>query len=74
MGWFFNIKWLDTFQTDLIDTIKKTSVRMVCHCPVLPCKRYNIWGSIFLRPEDLEKVRVGSLLSLVASTWLGLVS
>jgi hypothetical protein len=29
---------------------------------------------MFLKPEDLEKVRVSSLLSLVANTGLGLVS
>jgi hypothetical protein len=29
---------------------------------------------MFLKPEDLEKVRVDSLLSLVANTGLGLVS
>jgi hypothetical protein len=41
---------------------------------VLACKKYRIWGSMFLTPKDLEKVRVGSLLSLVANTGLGLVS
>jgi hypothetical protein len=45
----------------------------VCHCPVLAYKRYRIWGSIILKPKDLEKVRVSSLLSLVANTGLGLV-
>jgi hypothetical protein len=39
---------------------KEDSVHTVCHCPVLACKRYKIWGSIFLRPEDPEKVRVGN--------------
>jgi hypothetical protein len=29
---------------------------------------------MLLKPEDLEKVRVSSLLSLVANTGLGLVS
>jgi hypothetical protein len=29
---------------------------------------------MFLKPEDLEKVRVGSLLSLVGTTGLGLVA
>ena len=53
--------------------IKKT-VYTVCQCPVLACKRYRNWGCMFLKPEDLEKVRVGSLLSLVANTGLGLVS
>jgi hypothetical protein len=53
---------------------KEDSVHTVCHCSVLACKRCRIWGSAFLKPEDLEKVRVGSLLSLVANTRLGLVS
>jgi hypothetical protein len=53
---------------------KEDSVHIVCLCPVLACKRYRIWGIMFLKPEDLEKGRVGSLLSLVANTGLGLVS
>ena len=32
------------------------------------------WDIMFLKPEDLEKVRVSSLLSLVASTGCGLVT
>jgi hypothetical protein len=54
--------------------IKEDSVHIVCHCPVLASKRYRIWGSMFLKPEDLENARVSSLLSLVANTGLGLVS
>jgi hypothetical protein len=46
----------------------------VFDCPVLAYKRYRIWGSMFLKPEDLENVRVSSLLSLVANTGLGLAS
>jgi predicted Zn-ribbon and HTH transcriptional regulator len=53
---------------------KEDSVHIVCDCPVLACKRYRIWGCLFLKPEDLENVRVSSLLSLVANTGLGLVS
>jgi hypothetical protein len=53
---------------------KEDSVYIVCECPVLACKRYRIWGSMLLKPEDFEKVRVRSLLSLVANTGLGLVS
>ena len=53
---------------------KEDSVHTVCDCPVLACKRYRILGCVFLKPEDLENVRVGSLLSLVANTGLGLVS
>ena len=40
--------------------IKKT-VHTVWHC------------NMFLRPEDLEKVKMGSLLSLVANAGLDLV-
>ena len=50
------------------------SVHSLCDCRVLACKRYRIWGNMFLKPEDLEKGRVSSLLCLVANTWLGLVS
>jgi hypothetical protein len=50
------------------------SVHIVCDCPVLACKRYRILGCMFLKPEDLENVRVSSLLSLVANTGLGLIS
>jgi hypothetical protein len=50
------------------------SVHIVCDCLVLACKTYRIWGNMFLKPEDLENVRVSSLLSLVANTGLGLVS
>jgi hypothetical protein len=46
----------------------------VCECPVLACKIYRISGCMFLKPEDLENVRVSSLLSLVANTGLGLIS
>ena len=53
---------------------KEHSVHIVCDCPILGCERYIIWGSMFLRPEDLKKVRVSSLLSLMANTGLGLVT
>ena len=53
---------------------KEDSVHIVCDCSVLARKRYRIWGCKFLKPEDLESVRVSSLLSLVANTGLGLVS
>jgi hypothetical protein len=52
---------------------KEDSVHNSYHCPVLDCERYRIWGSMFLKPEDLDKVRVDSLLSIVANTGLGLV-
>jgi hypothetical protein len=53
---------------------KEDSVHIVCDCPVLAYKRCRIWSSMFLKPEDLEKVTVSSLLSLLANTGLGLVS
>jgi hypothetical protein len=53
---------------------KEDTVHIVCDCPVLAGKRYRIWGCMFLKPEDLENMRVNSLLSLVANTGLGLVS
>jgi hypothetical protein len=51
---------------------KEHSVHSEFHCPVLACKRHSILGIMFLKPEDLEKVRVSSLLSLVANTGLSL--
>jgi hypothetical protein len=53
---------------------KKDSVHIVCDCPALPCERYRIWSNMFLKPKNLEKVRVSSLLNLMANTRLGLVS
>jgi hypothetical protein len=53
---------------------KEDNVHTVCDCPVLACKSCRIWGSMFLKPEDLEKARMGSLLSLVANTGLGSLS
>jgi hypothetical protein len=58
---------------DCVDMKKKT-VYTLCDCPVLACKRYRILGCMFSKPEDLENVRVSSLLSLVANTGLDLVS
>jgi predicted Zn-ribbon and HTH transcriptional regulator len=53
---------------------KEDSVHIVCDCPVLACKRYRIFGCMFLKPDDLQNVWVSSLLILVANTGLGLVS
>jgi hypothetical protein len=53
---------------------KEDSVHIVYDCPVLACKRYKIRGCMFLKPEDLENMRVSSLLSPVANTGLSLVS
>jgi predicted Zn-ribbon and HTH transcriptional regulator len=53
---------------------KEDSVHIVCDCPVVACKRYRILGCMFSKPEDLQNVRVSSLLSLVANTGLGLIS
>ena len=41
---------------------KEDSVHIVCHCPVLACKRQRIWGSVLLKPEYLQKVRLDSLV------------
>ena len=35
---------------------KENSVHIARDCPVLAFKKYWIWGSKFLRSEDLEKV------------------
>jgi hypothetical protein len=60
---------------DCVDMINRTVYTLcVTDCPVLSCRRYRIWGSMFLKPEDLEEVREISLLRLVTNTGLGLVS
>ena len=53
---------------------KEDSVHIECDSVVLACKKYGVWGSMFLKPEDLKNVGVSSLLSLVANTGLGLIS
>ena len=53
---------------------KEDSVHIVCDCLVLALKDKRIWRSMFVKPEDFEKVRMGSLLSLLANTGLLLVS
>jgi energy-converting hydrogenase A subunit M len=37
----------------------------LCVTVLSACKRYRILGCIFLKPEDLENVRVSSLSSLL---------
>ena len=37
-----------------------TKVKMVCHCPELACKRFRNLGRMFLKPKDLENLRVNS--------------
>jgi hypothetical protein len=53
---------------------KEDSVHIVCDCPILACTKYRILRCMFLKPEDLENVRVSRILSLVANTGLGLIS
>jgi hypothetical protein len=52
---------------------KKDSVHRVCHCPAMACKRYRALGCTFLKPSDLENLRVNGLRSLVANTRLGVI-
>jgi hypothetical protein len=62
-----------TARMPTVDMIKEDSVYIVHHCPALAGKRYRIRGNMFLKPEDLEKMSMGSLLNLVANTGLGLI-
>jgi hypothetical protein len=71
---FYKLGHTEQQECQLCQYDKEDSVHIVCHCPILACKRYRIWGSMFLRPEDLKKVRVSSLLSLVGNRGLGLAS
>jgi hypothetical protein len=58
----------------ILNTAKEPTLLESRRQEALACKRYRIWGSMFLTPEDLDKVRVSSLLRLVANTGLNLVS
>jgi hypothetical protein len=48
---------------------KEDSVHIVYHCLIQACKRYKTLGRVFLKPKDLESMRV----SLVANIRLGVV-
>jgi hypothetical protein len=52
----------------------KRSVYTLCATVLQLVKDKKVWGKKFLRPEDLEKVRMGRHLSLVANPGLGLAS
>jgi hypothetical protein len=70
----YNLGHTEWQECQLCGYDKVDSVDIVCDWPVLACKRYRIWGSTFIKPEDLGKVRVSSLSSLAADTGLCLVS
>jgi len=48
------------------------SSHVLCRCPALSCKRYRLWGKMFIEPRDLAEKRVNSLISLVLNTGLEL--
>jgi hypothetical protein len=50
---------------------REDSVHIVGHYPVLACKRYRNLGRGFLKPNDLENLRVNGLISHVDNTKLG---
>ena len=53
---------------------KEDCVHVVCHCPALACIRYGTLGRKFLKPKDLEKLRVIGLISLVDNTRFGIIA
>ena len=48
--------------------LKEDSIHILCNCPVLVCRRYNACGRMFIGSEDLNKVKLSSLLCLVRKT------
>jgi len=52
---------------------REDGVHIVGHCPALACKRYRNLGRMFLKPKDLENLRVSGLISLVDNTRLGII-
>jgi hypothetical protein len=71
---FYKLRHVEEQECGLCGHKKEDIVHTVCDCPAIACKRCRIWGSMFLKPEDLENVSVSSLLSLVAKTGLDLLS
>lgn len=49
------------------------TVNIICHCLALACKIYSDWGCMSLRPTDIEKVKVDSLIGLTANTRLDII-
>jgi hypothetical protein len=47
---------------------EEDTVHVVCHCPVLACKRYRTLGSRFLKTKDLGNMSVNGIMSLAANT------
>jgi hypothetical protein len=41
---------------------REDNVHTVGHCPALACKRYRNLGRMFLKPKDLENLRVNGLI------------
>jgi hypothetical protein len=70
----YKLRYTERQECRLCGYEKEDSVHIVCDCPDLACNRYRISGCMFLKPENLDNVRVSSLLSLVANKGLGLIS
>lgn len=47
---------------------KEDSKHILCNCLVLAYRRYNTCGRMFIISEDLNKVRLSSVLRLVRKT------
>jgi hypothetical protein len=59
---------------DCAVTNKKVVYIIVCHCLVLACKRYRTLSCKFLKPKDLENMRMYGLTSLVANIRPGVIT
>jgi len=53
---------------------KEDGGNTVYQCPVLACKRHKTLGCTFLKPKDLENMRVNGLVSLVANPRSGIIT
>ncbi|KYN29184.1 Protein outspread [Trachymyrmex cornetzi] len=66
----YNIGLAEQENCRLCGEKSEDSIHLLCHCPMLACKRYRAWGNTFLMPEDLDGAKIGDLISLVHGTGL----
>ena len=70
----FNLEPTQRLVCQLYGEEKEDIVPILCHWPIPACKIYRTLGRVFLKPKDLENMRVNGLKSLVAKTRVGKIS
>jgi hypothetical protein len=68
----FNLRLTQQQDCWLCGDKKESSKLIVCHCPLLACKRYRTLGCTLLKPKDLENIGVNSLTHISLAVTQGL--